>query len=49
MTILRRPTNQNFFAPLPTKFRKYKRVNIFYQFIRFVILNAKMLRMVRKH
>ncbi len=49
MTIKRRPTGQNYFAPLPTSFRKYKRVSLFYQFIRFIILNVKMLRMVRKH
>ena len=46
---LRKPYEQSYYPPVPTKLRKFKRVNIFIQFIRFIILNFKMLRMVRKH
>jgi len=46
---IRTPYEQNYFPPVPTKIRIFSRTNIFIQFFRFLILNIKMLRMVRKH
>ncbi|MBI2418649.1 MAG: hypothetical protein HYV28_12260 [Ignavibacteriales bacterium] len=45
----RKPYEQTYYPPVPTKLTKFFRTNIFYQFFRFVVLNIKMLRMVRKH
>lgn len=45
----RRPFEQNFYPPVPTKLTKHMRTNLLWQFFRFLVLNAKMLRMVRKH
>lgn len=46
---LRKPFEQSYFPPIPTKFTKFLRRNVFYQLFRFVVINAKMLIMVRKH
>jgi len=46
---VRKPFEQSYYPPVPTKFTKFFRTNIVYQFFRFLILNIKMLRMVRKH
>ena len=45
----RNPFEQNYYPPVPTPFVQRMRTQWLYQFIRFLILNAKMLRMVRKH
>ncbi len=45
----RTPYGQNFYPPVPTQFTKTMRTNIFWQLYRFVVINIKMLRMVRKH
>lgn len=45
----RKPYEQNYYPPVPTNFTKKLRVNFFWQFYRFLALNLKMLRMVRKH
>lgn len=45
----RTPYEQTYYPPVPTKFTKALRVNFFWQFFRFMVLNIKMLRMVRKH
>lgn len=45
----RNPFEQNYYPPVPTPFVRHLRTNWFYQFFRFLILNAKVLRMVRKH
>lgn len=45
----RRPYEQSFYPPVPTPFTKRMRTNLLWQFFRFVVLNIKMLRMVRKH
>lgn len=47
--IARDPFGQNYYAPLPTKFTRALRVNLIWQFFRFLVINIKMLRMVRKH
>jgi hypothetical protein len=46
---IRTPYEQSYFPPVPTRIRIFTRTNIFVQFFRFLILNVKMLRMVRKH
>ncbi|WP_337866949.1 hypothetical protein [Ignavibacterium sp.] len=46
---IRKPYEQSYFPPVPTKLTKFFRTNLIYQFIRFIIINIKMLRMVRKH
>lgn len=46
---VRKPFEQSYYPPVPTKFTKILRTNFVYQFLRFLILNIKMLRMVRKH
>lgn len=43
------PYAQDFYAPVPTRFTQWLRTNWIFQFFRFLILNFKMLRMVRKH
>lgn len=45
----RLPYDQNFYAPVPTGFTRHFRINWLWQFFRFIVLNAKILRMVRKH
>ena len=46
---LRRPFEQSYYPPVPTPATVYWRTNVVWQFFRFLILNAKILRMVRKH
>jgi len=46
---LRKPFEQSYYPPVPTKFTKFLRTNFLFQILRFTILNLKMLRMVRKH
>ncbi len=46
---LRKPYEQSYFPPVPTKLTKFFRTNFIYQLFRFIIINIKMLRMVRKH
>lgn len=46
---IRKPYEQSYFPPVPTKLTKFFRTNLIYQFIRFILINIKMLRMVRKH
>ena len=43
------PYGQHQFATKPTGLTRHMRINPIWQFIRFVILNLKMLRMVRLH
>ncbi len=45
----RKPYEQDSYPPIPTEFTKNMRTNIFYQLIRFIALNIRMLKMVRKH
>ena len=46
---LRKPFEKSYYPPLPTRWTRYWRTNIPWQFLRFLLLNVKMLRMVRKH
>jgi len=45
----RKPYDQDSFTPIPTKFTKGIRTCVFYQILRFIVLNIRMLRMIRKH
>ena len=45
----RSPYEQNYYPPVPTGFVRALRTNWIWQFLRFLVLNAKILRMVRKH
>jgi hypothetical protein len=45
----RTPFGQSYYPPVPTGMTRYFRTNLLWQFVRFVIINAKILRMVRKH
>ncbi|MBK8663925.1 MAG: hypothetical protein IPN18_19840 [Ignavibacteriales bacterium] len=45
----RDPYGQNYYTPVPTNFTKRMRTNLIWQFFRFLTINIKMLRMVRKH
>lgn len=49
MEAIRKPYEQNYYPPVPTKFTSRMRTNLFWQLFRFMALNLKMLRMVRKH
>jgi hypothetical protein len=43
------PYDQNYYPPIPTGFTRWKRISKIWQFIRFLVINVKMLAMVRKH
>ena len=43
------PYGQRYFPPVPTALTRAMRTNLLWQFVRFLVLNVKMLRMVRKH
>ena len=43
-----KPYDQNFTTMVPTDFVKRMRTNLLWQFFRFVIINVKMLIVVRK-
>ena len=45
----RQPYEQSFYPPVPTRFTKMMRTFLPWQLFRFLVLNVKMLRMVRKH
>jgi len=47
--IVRNPFGQNYYAAVPTKLTRSLRVNLIWQLFRFLVINIKMLRMVRKH
>jgi hypothetical protein len=46
---IRKPYEQTYYPPVPTGLTKFFRTNLLWQFFRFLVLNVKMLRMVRKH
>jgi len=46
---IRKPYEQTYYPPVPTGVTKFFRTNLLWQFFRFLVLNVKMLRMVRKH
>ena len=43
-----RAYKNEFYPPVPTKFTKYMRQNLLWQIIRFISINIKMLKVVRK-
>ena len=46
---IRKPFEQSYYPPLPTPFTKALRTNLIWQFFRFIVINLKILRMVRMH
>lgn len=46
---LRKPFEQSYYTAVPTGFTKFLRTNFIWQFFRFVVINIKILRMVRLH
>lgn len=46
---VRKPFEQSYYPPVPTSTTKFFRTNLVWQLFRFILLNIKMLRMVRKH
>lgn len=46
---VRKPFEQTYYPPVPTKLTQFFRTNLIWQFFRFLVLNIKILRMVRKH
>lgn len=46
---LRKPFDQTYYPPVPTPFTQALRTNLLWQFWRFLVINARILRMVRKH
>jgi len=49
LTTRRTPYDKSYYPPVPTRFTVALRTNLLWQLVRFVIINIKMLRMVRKH
>ncbi len=47
--VKRNPYEQNYYPPVPTKLTRWSRVSLLWQSFRFIVLNIKILRMVRKH
>jgi len=45
----RKPYEQSYYPPVPTRFTKHMRTNLVWQLSEFLILNFEILRMVRKH
>ncbi len=45
----RQPYEQTYYPPVPLPLTRAMRTNPVWQFFRFVVINFKMLRMVRKH
>ena len=45
----RHPYEQDYYPPVPTRFTRWLRKNLLWQIWRFIQLNIKILRMVRKH
>jgi len=41
------PYQQAYYPPVPTGFTKYMRNSIVYQFYRFLVINYKMLKLIR--
>lgn len=42
------PYRQDYYPPVPTGFTKYRRTAIVWQFVRFVVINIKILKVMTK-
>ncbi len=42
------PYTQTYYPPIPTGFTRYMRSNLIWQLIRFVVINIKMLKLMKK-
>ncbi len=49
MSTVRKPFEQSYYPPVPTPLTKALRTNWVWQFLRFLVINVRMLRMVRMH
>ena len=43
-----KPYEQAYYPPVPTWFTKYRRTSLVWQFFRFIVINLKMLILIRK-
>ena len=43
-----KPYEQAYYPPVPTWFTKYRRTSLIWQFFRFLVINFKMLILIRK-
>ncbi|WP_200255153.1 hypothetical protein [Thiococcus pfennigii] len=43
----REPYQKASYAPVPTRFTRYMRTSLFWQFWRFIVINLKFLRLMR--
>jgi hypothetical protein len=46
--INKEPYQQAYYPPMPTRFTRLMRTNVLWQAVRFVVINLKMLRLMRK-
>lgn len=42
------PYQQAYYPPMPTRWTRFMRTNVLWQAVRFVVINLKMLRLMRK-
>ncbi len=42
------PYQQAYYPPVPTGFTRYMRTSLIWQFVRFLVINVKMLRLMSK-
>ena len=43
-----KPYEQAYYPPVPTKFTKYRRTSLIWQFYRFIVINIKMIIIILK-
>ncbi|MEY6431819.1 hypothetical protein ABC977_05275 [Thioalkalicoccus limnaeus] len=44
----REPYQQAYYPPVPTRFTKYMRTSVIWQFVRFIVINLKILKLMRR-
>ena len=42
------PYEQAYYPPVPTRFTRFLRTNLLWQFVRFIVINLKMLVLIKK-
>mgnify|MGYP006295767319 CR=1 FL=1 len=47
-TVNKEPYQQAYYPPVPTGLTRHMRSNVFWQALRFVVINLKMLKLMRK-
>ncbi len=48
-TVNKEPYQQAYYPPVPTGFTKYARNSLLWQIVRFIVINAKILKLMRKN